>query len=71
MTNKIRHPEKVNKPSNPLKRKPKWIKSKIQNSKKFFATKTIINTNNLEQFARKQIALILQNAGEKVMQLLW
>ena len=47
MTNKIRHPEKVNKPSNPLKRKPKWIKSKIQNSKKFFATKTIINTNNL------------------------
>tara|TARA_B100000886_G_scaffold179564_1_gene123133 strand:- start:14776 stop:15723 length:948 start_codon:yes stop_codon:yes gene_type:complete len=47
MTNKNRHPEKVNKPSNPLKRKPKWIKSKIQNSKKFFATKTIINTNNL------------------------
>ena len=47
MTNKTRHPEKVNKPSNPLKRKPKWIKSKIQNSKKFFATKTIINTNNL------------------------
>ena len=47
MTTKNRHPEKVNKPSNPLKRKPKWIKSKIQNSKKFFATKTIINTNNL------------------------
>ena len=47
MTNKIRHPEKVNKPSNPLKKKPKWIKSKIQNSKKFFATKTIVNTNNL------------------------
>ena len=26
---KIRHPEKINKPDNPIKRKPSWIKSKI------------------------------------------
>ena len=26
---KIRHPEKVNKPINPIKKKPNWIKSKI------------------------------------------
>ena len=44
---KIRHPEKINKPSNPIKKKPSWIRSKIVNSKEFFLTKTIINTNNL------------------------
>jgi len=43
----IRHPEKVNKPINPIKKKPSWIKSKLTNSKEFFLTKTIINSNNL------------------------
>ena len=43
----IRHPEKINKPSNPIKKKPIWIKSKLTNSKEFFLTKTIVNTNNL------------------------
>ena len=45
--NKIRHPEKVNKPINPIKKKPEWIKSKILNSKEFFLTKTIVTQNNL------------------------
>ena len=44
---KIRHPEKINKPVNPLKRKPYWIKSKITNSKEFFNTKTLINKSKL------------------------
>ena len=44
---KPRHPEKVNKPINPIKKKPKWIKSKIINSKIFFNTKSIVNKNNL------------------------
>ena len=44
---KIRHPEKINKPINPIKKKPSWIKSKLVNSKEFFLTKTIINSNNL------------------------
>ena len=44
---KIRHPEKVNKPINPIKKKPNWIKSKLTNSKEFFFTKTIINQNKL------------------------
>ena len=43
----IRHPEKVNKPINKIKKKPHWIKSKILNSKEFFLTKTIVNQNNL------------------------
>jgi lipoic acid synthetase len=43
----IRHPEKINKPSNPIKKKPKWIRSKISNSQNFFLTKSIINKNNL------------------------
>ncbi len=42
-----RHPEKVNKPTNPIKKKPSWIRSKIFNSKEFFLTKTIVNQNNL------------------------
>ena len=44
---KIRHPEKVNKPIHPIKKKPEWIKSKIVNSKIFFQTKKIVNENNL------------------------
>ena len=44
---KPRHPEKVNKPVNPIKKKPEWIRSKLTNSKEFFLTKTIVNQNNL------------------------
>ncbi len=47
MTTKIRHPEKVNKPINPIKKKPSWIRSKLTNSKEFFFTKTVVNQNNL------------------------
>jgi len=43
----IRHPEKINKLSNPIKKKPEWIRSKITNSQNFFLTKNIINKNNL------------------------
>ncbi len=44
---KVRHPEKVNKPINPIKKKPSWIKSKISNSKEFFRTKTLISKSKL------------------------
>ena len=47
MTIKPRHPEKVNKPLNLIKKKPDWIRSKLVNSKEFFLTKTIVNNNNL------------------------
>ena len=47
MNEKIRHPEKVNKPINPIKKKPEWIRSKIVDSKVFFQTKQIVNKNNL------------------------
>jgi len=42
-----RHPEKKNKPINPIKKKPSWIRSKIINSKVFFETKQVVNKNNL------------------------
>ncbi len=45
--NKPRHPEKVNKPTNLIKKKPEWIKSKLLNCKEFFLTKTIVSQNNL------------------------
>ena len=44
---KPRHPEKVNKPVNPIKKKPDWIRSKIIDSKIFFETKKVVNQNNL------------------------
>ena len=47
MIMKVRHPEKINKPVNPIKRKPNWIKSKIINSKEFFLTKSLINKSKL------------------------
>ena len=43
----IRHPEKVNKPINPIKKKPSWIKSKLTNSQEFFLTKSIVNQYKL------------------------
>ena len=45
--NKVRHPEKVNKPINLIKKKPEWIRSKIVDSKIFFQTKQVVNQNNL------------------------
>ena len=45
--NKLRHPEKINNPINPIKKKPSWIRSKLSNSKEFFLTKTIVNQGNL------------------------
>ena len=44
----IRHPEKVNKPINPIKKKPSWIKSKLSNSQEFFLTKSIVNKFKLK-----------------------
>ena len=45
---KTRHPEKINKPINPIKKKPSWIRSKLTNSQEFFLTKTIVNQYNLK-----------------------
>jgi len=44
---KIRHPEKINKPTNPIKKKPKWIRTKIVDTQNYFKTKKIINQKNL------------------------
>jgi len=42
-----RHPEKINKPSNPFKKKPQWIRTKILDTKNYFQTKKIINEKKL------------------------
>jgi len=43
----VRHPEKINKPATPLKKKPTWIRSKIFDSKIFLSTKAIVNKKKL------------------------
>ena len=43
----VRHPEKVKNPINPIKKKPSWIRTKIQDSQNFFQTKVILNKKNL------------------------
>ena len=47
MKNKTRHPEKVNNPINPIKKKPDWIRSKMFDSQTFFQTKKVVNQNSL------------------------
>ena len=44
---KLRHPEKVNNPINPIKKKPNWIRSRILDSQNYFETKEIINKKKL------------------------
>jgi len=42
-----RHPEKINNPINPIKKKPIWIRTRILDSRNYFKTKEIINTKKL------------------------
>jgi len=44
---KLRHPEKVNNPINPIKKKPNWIRSKIIDSQNYFKIKQIINQKKI------------------------
>ena len=44
---KPRHPEKINKPVNPIKKKPSWIRSKILDTSTFFKTKEVVNRHKL------------------------
>ena len=44
---KFRHPEKVNNPINPIKKKPEWIRTRILDTQNYFKTKEIINKKNL------------------------
>ena len=45
--NNVRHPEKINKQSNPILRKPSWIRVKAPNSKIFNSTNNILKKNRL------------------------
>ncbi len=43
----LRHPEKRNKPDNPIKRKPDWIRVKAPTSKTYHETRKLMRDNNL------------------------
>ena len=43
----VRHPEKVNKKSNPIPKKPNWIRVKAPTSSLFEKTKKIVKKNHL------------------------
>jgi len=43
----LRHPEKINNPINPIKKKPIWIRTKITNTQNYFKTKEIIDKKKL------------------------
>ena len=44
---KARHPEKVNNPINPIKKKPYWIRTKISNPQNYIKTKDAIDKKRL------------------------
>tara|TARA_Y100000590_G_scaffold66525_1_gene72056 strand:- start:4116 stop:5054 length:939 start_codon:yes stop_codon:yes gene_type:complete len=44
---KPRHPEKVNNPINPIKKKPNWLRTRILDTQNYFKTKEIINKKKL------------------------
>lgn len=46
-TARVRHPEKRNKPDNPIQRKPEWIRVKAPVSKDYRETAKIVRDNNL------------------------
>jgi lipoic acid synthetase len=43
----LRHPEKRNKPDNPIQRKPDWIRVKAPTSKAYFETRELMRGKNL------------------------
>ena len=43
---KVRHPEKINKPINPIKKKPDWIRTRIQDTKNYYKTKKVISSKS-------------------------
>ncbi len=39
---RVRHPEKIGKPDNPIRRKPPWIRVRAPNSPVYHETRTIM-----------------------------
>ena len=52
---KVRHPEKINNPIFPIKKKPYWIKTKIFNPRKYIETKEVL--------AKKKLNTVCQEAS--------
>ena len=71
----LRHPEKINNPISPIKKKPIWIRTKITNTQNYFKTKEIIdkkislltdriNVDYLETLYRQKF--LVGKANEKI-----
>ena len=50
-----RHPEKINKPTNPIKKKPYWIRTRLLNTESYLKTKEVID--------KKKIYTVCQEAA--------
>ena len=50
-----RHPEKINKPTNPIKKKPYWIRTRLLNTENYLKTKEVID--------KKKIYTVCQEAA--------
>ena len=61
----IRHPEKVNLPDNPIKRKPKWIRVKAPVSKENLDTKNLMRNLNLNTVCEEASCPNIGNCWEK------
>ena len=57
---KPRHPEKINKPSSPIQRKPDWIRVRISNSSIYNSTKEIVKKNKLYVYIYRSRKLQLE-----------
>ena len=44
---KLRHPEKANRPDSAIQRKPDWIRVKAPVSKEYAATRDVVRANKL------------------------
>ena len=49
----MRHPEKINNQIHPIKKKPKWIRTKILDTKNYFKTKEIIDRKKLHTVCKE------------------
>ena len=64
----LRHPEKINKKSNLIPKKPAWIRVKAPSSKKFKITSDIIKRNNIVTVCEEAACPNISECWQKNMQ---
>ena len=64
----LRHPEKINKQSNPMPKKPSWIRVKAPNSQLFQYTNKILKKNRLVTVCEEAACPNISECWQKNMQ---